>query len=521
MSVLFNVNPLKNIQYINTSTSRLPFPADRDDRQNCTVGYIDGVVPRSPRSSDALAMTRSRGNFSFLTEHLVQRLVNLSKYGQIFDSDKFKFKFPKYSMILGDAFRASYTPTLRTVHRSAPSMVRQTEGTILERMFQAPRLQETSDVLEMICAFIADCQESHPDDLEWILAACLPILYEALNVWERHSVAFVPRSQCINVVRTRWGPEKWPEETFRHLFRFGKDNFNTLARALSLGPGVQIRTRARCSFSGEEALLVVLYRLSYPNRWISASLDMFHAQPSHLCELFLEAINYLDETFAQPLSNALRRIPQERLQYYADLVQKKTNTNNNRCIGFLDGTFRHHARPTSGQRDSYNGHYRGHGMKFVAALTPDGLMPFYFGPVEGRRHDSFVLSRSGLEACMDGIAEDGHGEWHVYADAAFSLTRHVQGGWSPHMNRTIDEALYTYMMNSGRISVEWGFGYVATLFKYVDYPKMLRVYSSPVAALYRVAIALSNMKVCMEGNATTAYFQCTPPSLDEYISWRE
>jgi len=39
-------------------------------------------------------------------------------------------------------------------------------------------------------------------------------------------------------------------------------------------------------------------------------------------------------------------------------------------------------------------------MKFIRMLTPDGVTPFSFGPKEGRRHDSALLSMSEFDASI-------------------------------------------------------------------------------------------------------------------------
>ena len=114
-----------------------------------------------------------------------------------------------------------------------------------------------------------------------------------------------------------------------------------------------------------------------------------------------------------------------------------------------------------------------------------------------------------------------HGrDWHVYGDSAFTLTRHIQTGFRPSSNPSESNALYTYLMNSGRIAVEWGYGKVTSTWKYLDYKPQLKLHSSPLGSLYRVATCLTNMKICLEGCLTTEYFNCEPPSLEEYISWR-
>jgi hypothetical protein len=74
-------------------------------------------------------------------------------------------------------------------------------------------------------------------------------------------------------------------------------------------------------------------------------------------------------------------------------------------------------------------------------------------------------------------------------------------------------------MAAVRISVEWGIMRIKQLFAFLTFVLPLRIYSAPVAKYYRVAALLTNMITCMSGSCETAeYFNCAPPSLDEYMS---
>ena len=53
-------------------------------------------------------------------------------------------------------------------------------------------------------------------------------------------------------------------------------------------------------------------------------------------------------------------------------------------------------RPVEKQRQLYNGHKRVHVIKFQSVVCPDGMIANLCGPIEGRRHDSFMLSRFGI-----------------------------------------------------------------------------------------------------------------------------
>ena len=120
---------------------------------------------------------------------------------------------------------------------------------------------------------------------------------------------------------------------------------------------------------------------------------------------------------------------------YAQIVNAKTGLMNN-IWGFIDGTLRHTCRPTYNQKLMYSGHKRHHGIRFQSAVTHDGLFACMFGAINGNRHDSYMMTQSGLlqklrDLIPAGDEQDG-GEDHIcalYADPAYPLSAHILGGY--------------------------------------------------------------------------------------------
>ena len=65
-------------------------------------------------------------------------------------------------------------------------------------------------------------------------------------------------------------------------------------------------------------------------------------------------------------------------------------------------------------------------------------------------------------------------------------------------------------MSSVRVSVEWVFGDIVERFKFIDFKYTQNVGLSPVAKQQYAVSAL----LC---NVMSLYFQCDPPSLEEYF----
>ncbi|CAN0563133.1 unnamed protein product, partial [Laminaria digitata] len=68
-------------------------------------------------------------------------------------------------------------------------------------------------------------------------------------------------------------------------------------------------------------------------------------------------------------------------------------------FAFLGGTLRRICRQHGNddiQRENYDGHHRAHGLAFQSVVLPNGMIGDMYGPVPGRRHDSYLLHKSQL-----------------------------------------------------------------------------------------------------------------------------
>lgn len=99
---------------------------------------------------------------------------------------------------------------------------------------------------------------------------------------------------------------------------------------------------------------------------------------------------------------------------------------------WFPGTLRPICKPRLHQRDCYNGHKRVHGLKFQAVSLPNGLIANLYGPVEGRRHDAFMLAESGL---LSKLEEKNQGEETplcIYGDPAYPLSPELMSPYKGH-----------------------------------------------------------------------------------------
>ena len=106
-----------------------------------------------------------------------------------------------------------------------------------------------------------------------------------------------------------------------------------------------------------------------------------------------------------------------------------------------------------------------------------------FGPIEGRRHDAFMLAQSGLHEKLINITKQNGDPYVLYGDSAYGLTENIL---SPFRSAqlTAHQIQFNKRMSKVRISVEWGFGKISQLFAFLDFKKNLKVLLQLVGKYY-------------------------------------
>ena len=93
-----------------------------------------------------------------------------------------------------------------------------------------------------------------------------------------------------------------------------------------------------------------------------------------------------------------------------------------------------------------------------------------YGPIEGRRHDAFMLAVSGVCEKLQQL-EDVNGDVYVvYGDPAYGLNRNIVAPFRGAA-LTEDEKRLNKAMSKVRVSVEWGFGKICQYFAFLDFKR--------------------------------------------------
>lgn len=155
---------------------------------------------------------------------------------------------------------------------------------------------------------------------------------------------------------------------------------------------------------------------------------------------------------------------------------------------------------------------------FQSVVSPDGMICHLFGPIEGRRHDAFMLAESELLHKLQNKMNKPNGDPYViYGDPAYPVRRHILAPFRG-ARLTQDEARFNKDMSSSRVSVEWAYGKITRYFAFLDFSKNLKVLLQPVGKIYAVGAILTNCHTCIYGSQTGDYFDLDPPSLETYLT---
>lgn len=264
-------------------------------------------------------------------------------------------------------------------------------------------------------------------------------------------------------------------------------------------------------FTGAFGVCVLLRRMAYPSRLTDLSRDLGRSA-DQLSRIFRYMVKHVHTASERQLRYDTVRLTDDVLRRYAAAIEA-AGAPLRRCIGFVDGTVRPVCRPTRYQRELYNGHKRVHALKYQGVMAPDGIIIALHGPFAGCRHDAYLWHKSELQELLADVAVVEDVPHYLYGDPAYPVSAHLQRPFKGHL--TAAQQLFNKRMSAVRISVEWGFGKVVNLFRYVDYKAGIKVSLTSPGLAYKVAVVLANAHTCLEGSQVGGFFGLAPPTLEE------
>ena len=126
-----------------------------------------------------------------------------------------------------------------------------------------------------------------------------------------------------------------------------------------------------------------------------------------------------------------------------------------------------------------------------------GIQPYPFGPCNGNRHDGFLLAESEILDELRDICRRLGQDYVLFGDSAYPISR-----WLWRMYKGVMTAMqraFNADMSPGRVSVEWGFGKIVTLWPFLDYRKKHQVLLTSPGLHFGVGNILTNIHTCLYG----------------------
>ncbi|KAE9169870.1 hypothetical protein PF002_g30239 [Phytophthora fragariae] len=285
-----------------------------------------------------------------------------------------------------------------------------------------------------------------------------------------------------------------------------------------------IITDARDRVSCYEALAMLLKRLAFPCR-LSSLRKSFGRSEGVCCRVTLcvaslimdrwnDLLFFSDSTFVR------------RLEQYKSAVKAASGSIVEGVALFIDGTKHFICRPSPRpngprgenlQKAVYNGHKRRHCLSYQGVIAPEGLFISFWGPVEGRRHDTTLLRQSGLQEYIHSHPVLQNLDFIIYGDPAYGVSDIIS---VPYQGASISPNMRACnaLLSSLRVSVELGFNHVKRYFAHLEYAKAHKVRLSPVAVTVKCAVLFANIHTCINnGNQISQMFLLKPPKLEEYL----
>lgn len=112
-------------------------------------------------------------------------------------------------------------------------------------------------------------------------------------------------------------------------------------------------------------------------------------------------------------------------------------------------------------------------------------------------------------------------DYLCYGDGAYPVLRYIKRGVKLARDPGPDDAINEAngrKMSKVRECVEWGFGKIFNLWAFLDFKKNLQMHSAPLGVYYTVMANLTNCHTCFYGGQTASYFECVPPTIEEYLA---
>ena len=330
---------------------------------------------------------------------------------------------------------------------------------------------------------------------------------------------------------------EWADDYVREFFIF--NDREQLREALaSLRAPISLRLPGRNTgrVDTEFAFLLYLYKLCTAAK-LTLMATVFGEDYSVISRALAAFGSWLYQAHSHRVTDSLHFWAQYIRTFNEKIVARGLPPAYNRVWAFIDATLVCTARPSDvavtffppqapaaiwdvdAQYEFYCAYAMQHGLKWQAVVGPCGLVMDLTGCAFGGHHDSRLLTDSKILQrllemhWMDLGIRSMPNYFVLMGDSAYPngpITIRVPGGRSEEAARC----------SSVRVAVEHAFGKIYSKCRAMEWSSNLRLFSGQriIEMFYNSAI-LCNMHTCLNGSQIANYFNCSCPSLEDYMSF--
>ncbi|VDC02477.1 unnamed protein product [Peniophora sp. CBMAI 1063] len=210
-------------------------------------------------------------------------------------------------------------------------------------------------------------------------------------------------------------------------------------------------------------------------------IEKYDHSASLLSQMIIDVVKYLDEWWKHLLNFDHQFILSlAKMAEYAEAIRNRGSPIWT-LFGFIDCMICCITRPTWFQMADYNGHKKIHMLKYQAIMLPNELIGHLSGPMEGRRHDVWMLEESHFfEHCEAHALVPGTGPnnpveerfYQVSGDSAYGVGPHIQSNIHSSGQQTEDERAFNAKIDGQTLAMS-GIGLVKKIIALFDLRKQL------------------------------------------------
>lgn len=299
-----------------------------------------------------------------------------------------------------------------------------------------------------------------------------------------------------------------------------RDNFRRIMLVLNFPQYIICNNGTKCN--SEEAFLMLLDRMSFPDR-LDDFQERWGREYSQISRILDATFRFIDDNHKHLVSNNSTRYFAHRFPLYNRQFKRKYAQVNgvpvpawwDRVALFTDGTKLY---TTKNYRRNFSGYKERTCLSFMDTTTPCGMIAEGTDPNPGASNDHFQQNIRGLGQSILQCQLLQGTNYETGTDKGF----HRENGVRPmhnHLFNTPQQDIENRHFSSCRVTNEHDIGRVAYQWKYLTFPQVLQLNSHPLAVYRRVAILLTNAITCLDHNATSKFYVCPPPTIEQYFAF--